>query len=47
MGRKRKYNTEEESRIANRDKSMRHYWKNREKIKKKNLKRYHEKINNK
>ena len=46
MGRKRKYNTEEEKLNANRKKSMRHYWKNSEKIKKKNLKRYHEKINN-
>ena len=42
MGRKLKYKTEEEKRQANRDKFMRHYWKNQEKIKKKNLKRYHE-----
>ena len=42
MGRKLKYKTEEEKCQANRDKFMRHYWKNQEKIKKKNLKRYHE-----
>jgi hypothetical protein len=42
MGRKLKYKTEEEKRQANRDKFMRHYWKNQEKIKEKNLKRYHE-----
>ena len=46
MGRKRKYNTIEEKQQANRDAFMRHYWKNVEKIKKKNLKRYYEKINN-
>jgi hypothetical protein len=43
MGRKCKYNTNEEKRQANRDKFMRHYWKNAEKIRKKNLKRYYEK----
>jgi hypothetical protein len=42
MGRKLKYKTEEEKRQSNRDKFMRYYWKNQEKIKKKNLKRYHE-----
>ena len=42
MGRKRKYNTEEEKRQANRDKFMRHYWKNVKKIRKKNLKKYYE-----
>ncbi len=42
MGRKKKYNTEEERCQANRDKVMKHYWKNVEKIKKKNLKRYYE-----
>ena len=42
MGRKRKYNTEEEINNAIRKKSMRYYWKNVEKIKKKNLKRYYE-----
>ena len=46
MGRKTKYHTEEEKQNANREKSMRHYWKNAEEIKKKNLKRYYEKINN-
>ena len=47
MGRHKKYFTDKEKQNANREKSMRHYWKNSEKIKKKNLKRYHEKINNK
>ena len=42
MGRHRKYTTEEEKCQANRDKVMRHYWRNSEKIKKKNLKRYYE-----
>jgi hypothetical protein len=41
MGRKRKYNTEEEKLQANHDKYMRYYWRNQEKIKKKNLKRYY------
>jgi len=42
MGRKLKYKTEEEKRQANRDKFMRFYWKNSDKIKKQNLKRYYE-----
>ena len=48
MGRKQKYFTKEEKIQANRDKFMRHYWKNADKIKKRNLKRYYatKKINN-
>lgn len=46
MGRKQKYFTKEEKRQANRDKFMRYYWKNVEKVKKINLERYYEKINN-
>ena len=42
MGRHKKYNTEEEKQQANKDKYMRYYWRNVEKIKKKNLKRYYE-----
>ena len=42
MGRKRKYNTEEEINTAVREKSMRYYWKNAKKIRKRNLKKYHE-----
>mgnify|MGYP007070556928 CR=1 FL=1 len=42
MGRHKKYITEEEKKQANRDKFMKHYWKNQEKIKKKNLERYYE-----
>ena len=47
MGRKRKYFTKEEQQQSNRDKFMRYYWKNADKIRKINLKRYYEKINNK
>lgn len=48
MGRKRKYNTEEEVNNAIREKSMRYYWKNAKKIREKNLERYYnEKKNNK
>ena len=43
MGRKRKYITEEEIRSAICEKSMRYYWKNVKKIRKRNLKKYHEK----
>lgn len=43
MGRKRKYITNEEKLTANREKFMRHYEKNKEKIRKKNLERYHAK----
>lgn len=47
MGRKKKYITKEEKIISNREKYMRFYLKNREKIKKINLERYHaKKINN-
>lgn len=46
MGRKRKYFTDEELKQSNRDKFMRFYIKNKEKIKKKNLERYYEKKNN-
>ena len=42
MGRHKKYKTEEEKKQANRDKVMKHYWKNVEKIRKKNLKRYYD-----
>ena len=42
MGRKKKYNTLEEQRQANRDKFMRYYWRNAKKIKKQNLERYYE-----
>lgn len=42
MGRHKKYNTKKELRQANRDKFMRHYWKNIKKIRKRNLKRYYE-----
>jgi hypothetical protein len=42
MGRKRKYNTEEEKRQANRDKYMRYYWRNVKKIRKEKLKKYYE-----
>ena len=42
MGRKRKYNTEEELKQAIRDKSMKYYLKNKSIIKTKNLRRYYE-----
>lgn len=42
MGRHKKYNTEEEKHQADKEKYMRYYWKNVKKIRKKNLKRYHE-----
>jgi hypothetical protein len=47
MGRKKKYLTDNEKQQANKDKYMRYYWKNKEKIKLKNLKRYYENKNNK
>ena len=47
MGRHKKYITEEEKINANRKKAMKHYWKNCEKIKKKNLKRYYDNLNDK
>lgn len=43
MGRKLKYKTVEEKLKANQEKYMRYYWRNQEKIKKKNLERYHSK----
>jgi hypothetical protein len=43
MGRKLKYKTEEDKLSARKERQMRYYWKNQEKIKKKNLERYHEK----
>ena len=43
MGRKKKYITEEEKLQANRDKFMRYYWKNVDKIRKQNLKKYYDK----
>ena len=47
MGRKQKYFTAEEKAQANRDGFMRYYERNKEKIKKQNLKRYYvKKINN-
>ena len=43
MGRLKKYHTDEERKDANRQKSKRYYWKNKEKVDAKNKKRYHEK----
>lgn len=45
MGRKRKYFTPEEKRRADCNKSMKYYEKNKNKIKRKNLKRYYKTIN--
>ena len=45
MGRKKIYKTKEEKQISINKKSMRYYWKNQEKIKKKNLERYYERKN--
>ncbi len=42
MGRKLKYKTNEEKLEAKRNRQMMYYWKHSSKIKKKNLKRYHE-----
>lgn len=42
MGRKLKYKTEEEKRIAKNARNMRYYERNKERIQKENLKRYHE-----
>lgn len=41
MGRKKLHKTEEAIRIANNEKAMRYYLKNKEKIKQKNLDRYY------
>ena len=46
MGRKTKYVTEEEQLCARRERQMRYYWKNRDIIKRKNLKRYYAKQTN-
>jgi len=43
MGRKQKYNTEEEKHLAQKESQMRHYWKNVERLKKEALKRYYDK----
>lgn len=43
MGRIKKYNTEEEKRIANNKKAMKYYIKNAKTIREKNLKLYHAK----
>ena len=45
MGRKKIYQTKEEKRIAQNESYMRYYERNKEKIRKEKLKRYHEKIN--
>lgn len=42
-GRKKKYFTEEEIRIANNLKAEKYYSKNKERVKEKNKKRYHDK----
>ena len=41
MGRKTKYHTKEEKLEARKKRQMKYYWKNQDKIKKKNLQRYH------
>ena len=46
MGRKLKYKTDEEKRIAINEKSMRYYEKNKQLIQKKNLERYYAKKEN-
>jgi hypothetical protein len=43
MGRKKIYKTETEKRVAYNQKQMEYYWRNAEKIKEKNLNRYHSK----
>ena len=45
MGRKRKYNTEEEIIQARKERQMRYYWKNVKKKRKEALDRYYEKKN--
>lgn len=42
MGRKIKYKTDEEKIQARRERQMRYYWKNADKLKKQALKRYYE-----
>lgn len=41
MGRKQKFSTDEERRLAQNEYSMNYYERNKEKIKQKNLERYH------
>lgn len=41
MGRKKKYLTEEEKIEARKERQMRYYWRNQEKLKKQNRERYH------
>jgi hypothetical protein len=43
MGRRKKYLTEEELRVARNERAMRYYWRNKEKIKARNLEKYHAK----
>lgn len=45
MGRLRKYKEKEQKRIANNQKAMRYYLRNKEKIRQKNRRRYHDKNN--
>ena len=42
MGRHKKYNTEEEKRLARNNLRMKYYWKNYKEERKKSLKRYYE-----
>ena len=44
MGRKQKYATNEDRIAARRERQMRYYWNNAERIKSRNLKNYHEKM---
>jgi len=46
MGRKKKYHTEEEIRLANNIKAEKYYLKNRDMIKDKNKKRYYDNLQN-
>lgn len=43
MGRRKKYETEEELKAARREWSRRYYWKNKEKVDAKAKERYHKK----
>ena len=47
MGRLRKYQTKEQQQLANREKSKRYYWKNKEKIDAKAKERYRNKVDKK
>jgi len=42
MGRRKKYKTEEERVEARKKRQMAYYWRNQEKLKRKNLERYYE-----